>query len=95
MMISVIVAGFVFPIVGKICDLIPASRIVPFAFFLRCFTCYLFFILKSPKSVMAYIVCPAVVISSVVEQKSIDTIFAKNLPKETRGMLNGAYSFFG
>ena len=95
MMISTIFAGLVFPIVGKICDIVSASKIVPFAFFMRCFTCYLFLILKSPKQTMAYVICPAVVVSSVVEQISIDTIFAKNLPKETRGMLNGVYSFCG
>jgi hypothetical protein len=33
--------------------------------------------------------------ATIIESISVDTIFAKNLPKETRAILNGAYSFAG
>lgn len=35
------------------------------------------------------------VIASIVNNISTDTIYYKNLQKETRGILNGAYSFAG
>jgi len=35
------------------------------------------------------------IIASLMENISVDTIFNKSLPKETRGLLNGAYSFCG
>ena len=35
------------------------------------------------------------ILATICENTSIDTIFNKNLPKETRGILNGAYSFSG
>lgn len=35
------------------------------------------------------------VITTIAEQISCDSIFMKNLNKETRGILSGAYSFVG
>lgn len=35
------------------------------------------------------------IVGTIIENISVDTIFAKNLPKETRAILNGAYSFSG
>ncbi len=35
------------------------------------------------------------VVASIVNNISTDTIYYKNLQKETRGILNGAYSFAG
>ena len=35
------------------------------------------------------------IIATILENISVDTIFTKNLPKETRGVLNGVYSFAG
>ena len=35
------------------------------------------------------------IMGSIVEQISVDSIFSKNLAKETRGLLNGVYSFSG
>lgn len=49
----------------------------------------------SPASKSSFLVCIAMIIGSIMENISIDTIFNKNLPKETRGILNGAYSFMG
>ena len=35
------------------------------------------------------------VVGTIVNNICTDSIFYKNLPKETRGILNGAYSFAG
>ena len=35
------------------------------------------------------------IVATIIENISIDTIFAKNLPRETRAILNGVYSFSG
>ena len=35
------------------------------------------------------------VVGTIVNNICTDSIFYKNLPKETRGILNGAYSFSG
>ena len=43
----------------------------------------------------AYAVCVFMIIGTIIENISIDSIFNKNLPKETRGLLNGVYSFAG
>jgi MFS family permease len=35
------------------------------------------------------------IIATIIENISVDTLFAKNLPKETRAILNGCYSMAG
>ena len=35
------------------------------------------------------------IIGTIIENISVDSIFNKNLPKETRGILGGLYSFSG
>ena len=95
MIVATIGAAFVFPIVGNICDKISPTKFAPFAFIARFICCCCFYGLDTPNSIYSYIICALIVISTVVEQISMDSIFAKNLPKETRGILNGFYSFLG
>jgi MFS-type transporter involved in bile tolerance (Atg22 family) len=95
MLYSVILSSIVFPFVGKFCDAYSPKRTVPFAFFFRCSTTYMFCLLERPDSTSAYAVCVLMIIGTIIENISIDSIFNKNLPKETRGILNGVYSFAG
>jgi len=95
MIISAVLSALIFPLVGKLCDNYEAKKIVPFSFLFRCFSTVMFCFLETPDSNIAYVVCVLVIIGSIVEQISVDSIFAKNLPKETRGILNGVYSFSG
>lgn len=96
MLISVMCGAFLFPIIGKICDIIEPTKIVPYAFFLRSASCATFtFLVNRPDTLLAYGVCVTMIIGTVIENISIDSIFNKNLPKESRGVLNGLYSFAG
>ena len=95
MLISVALSSLMFPIVGKLCDMYPAKYIAPFAFLFRCLSTVMFYHLTAPNSVYAYAVCVLMIIGTIIENISIDTIFTKNLPKETRGIFNGLQSFSG
>lgn len=95
MVASALICIFVLPVIGKICDVVDPRKIMPFAFLARCSTTYLFWLLKTPESVQTFLVCVAMVIATIAEQISCDSIFMKNLNKETRGILSGAYSFAG
>lgn len=55
----------------------------------------MFWLLDRPDTGYAYAVCVMMIIGTIIENISIDSIFNKNLPKETRGVLNGVYSFAG
>lgn len=44
---------------------------------------------------VSYVICVLMVVGTLFENTTIDGLFAKNLPKEIRGSLNGAYNFFG
>jgi MFS-type transporter involved in bile tolerance (Atg22 family) len=95
MIFSVAVSALVFPIIGKCCDMVDPKKTVPFAFFFRAMTTYLFSTLDSPDSIRSYGVCVLMILSSIIENISVDSIFNKNLPKETRGVLMGLYSCAG
>ena len=94
-LISTLVSSVFFPFVGKICDAYSPKITIPLAFFFRCSTCMLFFTVEEPNSTKSYVTCTLMIIGTIVENISVDSIFSKNLPKETRAILNGAYSFFG
>jgi MFS family permease len=95
MVVSAGLAAIVFPIFGKLCDSFDPRHIMPVAFIIRCFGSVLFFYLEAPNTMAALCVCSLLVIASVGETITIDTIFYKRLAKETRGVLCGAYSWAG
>ena len=95
MVISTIISAFVFPFVGQVCDLFSPRKTIPFAFIFRAMTTGMFYCVNQPNSYLAYISAIMMIVGTIIENISIDTIFAKNLPKETRGILNGVYSFSG
>jgi MFS family permease len=95
MVISTIISAFVFPFVGQVCDLFSPRKTIPFAFIFRALTTGMFYCVDKPNSYLAYFSAIMMIVGTIVENISIDTIFAKNLPKETRGILNGVYSFSG
>jgi len=95
MVASALLCIFVLPVLGKLCDTIDPRKIMPVAFLARCSTTYMFWLVKDPRSLHMFVVCIAMVIATIAEQISCDSIFMKNLNKETRGILSGAYSFVG
>ena len=95
MVISAGLAAAVFPLFGKICDTFDPKNIMPVAFLIRCGCCFFFWMLEAPNTIGALVICASLVLASVAEQITIDTIFYKRLSKETRGILCGAYSWAG
>jgi len=51
--------------------------------------------LKAPDSYAAYAVCTLMIVGTIIENVSVDTMFYKHLAKETRGVLCGVYSSGG
>jgi MFS family permease len=95
MVISVLVSGFVFPFVGGICDRFSPKYVIPVSFVCRALTCAAFHFVEQPNGNHALFSCIAMIIATIVENISVDTIFAQNLSKETRAIFNGMYSFMG
>lgn len=93
--IATLISAFVLPVAGQICDIYPPQITIPLAFLLRAATTVLFSTLESPAGLGSLATCIAMIITTILENISVDTIFNKNLPKETRGVLNGVYSFAG
>jgi len=95
MVVSAGLAAVVFPIFGKLCDTFDPSTMMPIAFLVRCFFTFMFWRLEAPNTLAANTVCAMMVIATVAETITIDTVFYKRLAKETRGVLCGAYSWAG
>lgn len=95
MVISVLISAFVLPVVGRFCDNYSPKITIPFAFFFRALTTISFHFVDNPSSMGSFAICIAMIIATIVENISVDAIFNKNLPKETRGLLNGTYSMAG
>ena len=95
MLISVLASSFLLPIVGSVIDRYQPTKIIPIAFTFRCFTTYLFWLLERPDTIRAYIVCVLMIVATIVEVISVDSVFNKSLPKSTRGLLNSVFSLVG
>jgi len=95
MVASAAVCVFILPLIGKLCDAVDPRKIMPLAFLTRCMTTYMFWLLEKPDTFYCFVTCISMVVATIAEQISCDSIFMKNLNKETRGILSGAYSFVG
>lgn len=95
MVVSVVLSALVLPLVGKLFDTVDAAKAMPFAFLLRSFSTFLFWLLESPNSVAAYAVSVIMIVGTIIENIAVDSVFYKRLAKETRGVLCGAYSCAG
>lgn len=95
MVASALICIIVLPLVGKLCDTVDPRKIMPIAFLARCSTTYMFWRLESPENIQTFYVCVSMVVFTIAESVCCDSIFMKNLNKETRGVLNGVFSFAG
>jgi hypothetical protein len=94
MIIAVIFSAIILPVVGKYIDNSPAIKIVPWAFLGRSVCTVFFSWLTDPDSFISYFVCVLIIVSTIIENNLVDSIFAKNLSKATRGLLFGVQMFF-
>lgn len=76
MVISVLVSAFVFPFVGRICDYYSPRYTIPFAFLFRAATTIIFYFVVTPDGTLAYVSSIMMIIATIVENISVDTIFA-------------------
>ena len=95
MVASAAVCVFILPLIGKLCDTVDPRKIMPLAFMARCWTTYMFWLLEKPNTFNCFATCIAMVVATIAEQISCDSIFMKNLNKETRGILSVDYSLIG
>lgn len=86
---------FFFQLAGKFTDKYPPYLTLTISFGVRAFAIMCFLFLKTPDSIFTYLVTILLILGTVLENITIDGTFTKNLPKDIRGTLNGAYAFFG
>lgn len=92
---AVVASLIFFKPAGIITDKYPAYVSIPIAFIWRALSIIAFCFINDPRSIYAYLVSVSLVVGTLFENTTVDGLFNKNLPKEIRGTLNGAYNFFG
>jgi MFS-type transporter involved in bile tolerance (Atg22 family) len=75
MVISVLLSAVVLPFVGKACDYFSPKITIPVAFMFRSATAYFFAKLKHPDTYEAFLVCILMIMASIIENISVETIF--------------------
>jgi hypothetical protein len=93
--ISVITLILLFRPIGSFADRYPAYITIPCSFLFRAFAVSMFLMLDDPRAWQSYAVVAVLIVGSLLENTCVDGLFNKNLPKDIRGSLNSAYSFFG
>jgi predicted MFS family arabinose efflux permease len=84
-----------FKIAGNITDNYPSYITLPLSFLLRASAALVFIQIKDPRSYFTYVTLSLFILGTLFENTTLDGLFNKNLPKDIRGTLNGAYNFFG
>ena len=76
MIIAVLISAVVFPIMGVICDKVNPKIIIPLSFIFRagCVTGFVF-MAKNPTHTDTFVLCILMVIGTVLENMSTDTLF--------------------
>ena len=81
------------PLWGFLADKVPSRIIIPMAFGLRCFAGFMFLQIKDPRSAMSVAFCVLYVVSSTLENISVESLYFKAIPSDIRGVMLGLFWF--
>lgn len=83
------------PLIGSIADKFPSHIVVPFSFFLRAMAALSFVQIERADTWLSYIASVVLIISTVIENVSIEVLFMRTMPGDVRGAMNGLFHLFG
>ena len=82
------------PLVGYLSDRLPSRIFIPLAFALRCLTGTMFLQINDPRKPLSIALCVLYVISSSLENISVEACYFKGIPADVRGTMLGLFWFF-
>jgi MFS family permease len=82
------------PLLGHFSDKFGAHVTVPVSFMTRAAVLTSFLQIKNPDSLLSYVMCSLIIISSAMQASSIDSLFLKSVPKDIRGAMYGTLNLF-
>ena len=68
---------------------------MPFAFFLRAIAALSFVQIERADTWLSYMASVLLIISTVIENVSIEVLFMRAMPGDVRGAMNGLFHLFG
>lgn len=95
MVVSVVLGVCMVPLVGKAVDACNPKWVLPFGFFCRFGAIVMFMFIKSPSGIYSYCVSVLLVLCTVIENVTVDSLILRNADKEIRGVIYGAGSACG
>ena len=76
---------------GKISDSVSFRVSMPIVTIVKIFSLFWMTRLPQPDSILANVVISIIIVSTYFQNTFGDTLFVKNLPKETRGLMMSVY----
>jgi MFS-type transporter involved in bile tolerance (Atg22 family) len=95
MVVSVVLGVCMVPLVGKAVDAFNPKLVLPFGFFCRAGAIIMFMFIKTPSGIYSYCVSVLMVLCTVIENVTVDSLILRNADKEIRGVIYGAGSACG
>lgn len=89
MVSSIVMSVFFFPLIGRLSDSISPQKMILSSFSLRIVAILTFMPIQDPTSIYTSILLTAIIVCTMAENVILDALFAKNLPRNIRGTLNG------
>lgn len=90
-----ILTGVLLPFIGHLADKTPSRIIIPIAFLTRCIAAFMFVTIQVPDTFLSYASCSLLILSTTVENISVEVLFMREMPGHVRGAMNGILHFFG
>jgi MFS family permease len=82
------------PLLGHFSDKVGAHITVPIAFLSRALVLTSFLYISDPDSIISYLLCSLIIITSAMQSSSVEVLFLKTVPKEIRGAMVGFLNLF-
>ena len=89
---GMVLSLFLMPGAGVLGDIVPYEVQIVFSFGLRMVAVAGFFLLETPFGLTSYLTVMAILIGTNIELVTINSLYAKKLPKDVRGAMNGMIS---
>jgi len=90
MIVSVVFGILLVPICGKIADTCNPKIVLPFAFFSRACVIGMFTFIKEPNGYYAYSISVLLVLTTAMENVTVDCLLLRNADRQIRGVIFGA-----
>ena len=82
------------PLLGHLSDKVGTHITVPVSFVARAIVLSCFLFIGDPDTIIAYVLCSCIIITSAMQASSVEVLFLRTLPEDIRGAMVGTLNVF-